>query len=230
VSPRRADLLTALALLALLALVSTTAPRWARLLQQSAPTTDDEARTQPATPEPTPEASASGEARRTLNVKLFFESQDGSGLTMEERAIEFHTDLPRQVRGLVEELIRGPKGEAVACLSPETRVLAVFVAAQGVAFVDLSSEVRQSLAGGSRAERLAVYSLVNSVVTSFPVVRRVQILIDDRPAETLNGHIDLSRPLLADMTVLADSLISPATPQPSAPAPQASPLLPQPTP
>lgn len=222
-TPRRADLLTALGLLALLAVVSSTAPRWSQFLQQAAPAAEDEGRAGGVSPDPTPEASPSAQAKRTLNVKLFFESQDGSGLTLEERAIELHLDLARQVRGLVEELIRGPSGDAVACLPPETRVLAVFVAAQGVAYVDLSSEVRQGVAGGSRPERIAVYSLVNSIVESFPVVRRVQILIDDRPAQTLNGHVDLSRPLLADMTLLAESVLSPAAPQASPSPPNVAP-------
>ena len=51
---------------------------------------------------------------------------------------------------------------------------------------------------------LAVYSLVNSFVASFPAVRRVQILVDGRPVTTLAGHIDLTRPLSADMTLVVE--------------------------
>ena len=39
-----------------------------------------------------------------------------------------------------------------------------------------------------------MYSLVNSIVTNFPAVSRVQILVDDRPVTSLGGHVDLSRP------------------------------------
>jgi hypothetical protein len=40
-------------------------------------------------------------------------------------------------------------------------------------------------------------------VTNFPAVRRVRILVDDQPAASLGGHVDLSRPLPADMTLVA---------------------------
>jgi germination protein M len=59
--------------------------------------------------------------------------------------------------------------------------------------------------GGSEAELMTVYSVVNSLTASFPAVKRVQILVEDKPAQTLAGHIDLTRPLVPDMTVLAAS-------------------------
>jgi hypothetical protein len=43
------------------------------------------------------------------------------------------------------------------------------------------------------------------------VVKRVQVLVDDKPVETLSGHVDLSRPLLPDMTFL----VQPKEPPPS---------------
>ena len=50
---------------------------------------------------------------------------------------------------------------------------------------------------------MTVYSVVNSLAANFPAVKRVQILIEDRPAATLAGHVDLTRPLRPDMTLLA---------------------------
>jgi hypothetical protein len=50
---------------------------------------------------------------------------------------------------------------------------------------------------------------------NFPAIRRVQILVDDHPAETLAGHVDLSRPLTPDMTLLASSTLSPVKPSPA---------------
>jgi len=49
-----------------------------------------------------------------------------------------------------------------------------------------------------------VYAVVNSVAGNFPAVRRVQILLDGLPADTLAGHIDLSRPLTPDLTLLIE--------------------------
>ena len=36
---------------------------------------------------------------------------------------------------------------------------------------------------------------MNSLTANFPAVKRVQILVEDKPADTLAGHVDLSRPL-----------------------------------
>jgi len=71
--------------------------------------------------------------------------------------------------------------------------------------------------GGSKAELLTVYSLVNTVVANFPAVARVQLLVEDRPVDSFAGHIDVSRPLLPDMTLLA-------LPSPS-PVASASPMV-----
>ncbi|HEV7500454.1 MAG TPA: hypothetical protein VGQ33_10650, partial [Vicinamibacteria bacterium] len=77
----------------------------------------------------------------------------------------------------------------------------------------------------SHDELLSVYSIVNSLTVNFPAIKRVQIHFDDRPAETLAGHIDLSRPLSADMTLLVAAAIAPASPGPvgASPVPPAPP-------
>ncbi len=124
----------------------------------------------------------------------------------------FSPDLAQQLRTVVEELARGPATGLTATLPAGTRVLEVFVQAKGVAWVNLSAEAAGGLPGGSRAELLTVYSVVNSIVTNFPAVRRVRILVDDQPVASLGGHVDLSRPLPADMTLVA------------LPAPETSPL------
>ena len=81
-------------------------------------------------------------------------------------------------------------------------MLEVFVTARGVAYVDLSGEAAAQ-PGGSRSELLTVYSIVNSLVANFPAIRSVQILLEDRMVTSLGGHVDLSRPLPADMTLVA---------------------------
>jgi spore germination protein GerM len=188
----------------LLAVVTLTSPRWARLLTRPVAGAEEEGAEAASAPAAT-EEEAAGEAERKINVKLFFQAADRPGLVIEERPVTFSTDLSRQLRGVVEELIHGSKIGLGPTLAPETKVLDVFVTARGVAYVDLSKDVVTGHPGGSEAERMTVYSVVNSLSTSFPAVKRVQILVEDKPAETLAGHVDLTRPLPPDMTVLAAS-------------------------
>lgn len=219
----RANVLTAAGLAILLGLIVVTAPRWTRILSRPVPGED-------VAGEEGPKAEARDESgapvQRQINVKLLFPSGEQPGLVMEQRTVAFSDDLGRQLRSVVEELIKGPTGGLQPVLPPETKVLDLFVSPNGVAYVDLSKEALVT-GRGSFEELLSVYSLVNSLVVNFPAVKRVQILVEDRPAQTLGGHVDLTHPLRADMTLLAASTLSPASPapgaSPSATAPSAPP-------
>jgi hypothetical protein len=196
---RRGDVLTISGLLATLTLLAATAPQWARLLPRNAPAAD----TGPLVRAAKAQAPASPDAGKKINVRLYFEQQERSLLEPEDREIAYATDLSQQIRTVVEELVRGSLAGHLPPLPAETKVLGVFVSARGTAYVDLSKEAATGGAAGSLGERLSVYALVNSVTANFPAIRRVQILIDDRPAETFAGHVDLSRPLPPDMTLVA---------------------------
>jgi spore germination protein GerM len=206
VTSRTANVVTAAGLVSLLAVVTLTAPRWARLLTRPVGSAEEEsAEAASSRAASAKEEEAAGEVERKINVKLFFQAADRPGLVIEERTVTFSTDLSRQLRGVVEELVRGSRIGLGPTLAPNTKVIDVFVTPRGIAYVDLSKEVVAGHPGGSEAERMTIYSVVNTLSTSFPAVKRVQILVEDRPAQTLAGHIDLTRPLPPDMTVLAAS-------------------------
>ena len=222
-TPRQANAVTVVGLAALLAAVTFTAPRWAGLLSEPLTLFDPDG---PQAGDLRTSPSADGEAERRISVRLYFASDDSVGLLSEERAIVFSDDLAVQLRTLVEELVAGPQTALLATLPPETRVLEVFVTARGVAFVNLSGEAA-SQPGGSKSELLTVYSVVNSLVANFPAIRRVQILLEDRMVTSLGGHVDLSRPLPADMTLVAiplpPGLADEATAGDATPAPSQAP-------
>jgi spore germination protein GerM len=212
---RQANLLTVLGLLALMAAVSFSAPRWSRWLREPLASggRDPEPAAGAGLDVDTAPAAPAGERR--ISVRLYFEAPDTGGLLPEERQVPLSGDLARQLHTVLEELARGSTTGLLPTLPPQTKVLEVFVSARGIAYLDFSPEVRQGVAGGSRAELLAVYSIVNSVAVNFPAVKKVQILVDDRPVPTLAGHIDLSRPLPPDLTFLAlpsPPVSAPATP------------------
>lgn len=216
-TPRQANLLTALGLLALASAVTLSAPRWSRFLRQPLAAVREDEVPVGEVSEAGPVVAAAGEreGEKKISVRLYYEAADGGGLVPEERAVPLAGDLGRQLQAVMEELVRGSETGLLPTLPAETKVLEVFVSARGVAYLDLSSEAQRAVTGGSRGELLAVYSIVNSVVVNFPAIKKVQVLIEDKPVSTLAGHVDLSRPLGPDMTFLA-------TPSPP-PAPSPSP-------
>ena len=212
---RQANLLTVLALFALLAVVTLTAPRWSRFLRQplAAAREEDGAVAEGADAS----KAAEREGERRISVRLYFESPEAGALVPEERSVPLAGDLARQLQAVLKELVRGSTTGLRPTLPPATKVLEVFVSARGVAYLDFSPEARQAAAGGSKSELLVVYSIVNSVTSNFPAVKKVQILVEDKPLRTLAGHVDLSRPLGPDMTFLV--LPSPPAARAASPAP-----------
>ena len=100
-------------------------------------------------------------------------------------------------------MIAGPTSkDAVAALPKGTALRQVYVMDGGVAYLDFSSELADGLNGGSRIEMLTVYAIVDSVVLNVREVTRVALLIGGRSIETLNGHLDLRRPLKADRRLI----------------------------
>lgn len=221
-TPRQADVLTALGLASLVAAVALTAPRWSLLLRSAGPTDAEELLAVEAAGASATAGAAAPDPARRISVRLYFEAKDADGLLPEERDVAFSPDLPQQLRGVVEELARGPAAAGlVPTLPPGTRVGEVFVLAHGVALVSLSGEIAAGLPGGSRAELLTVYSVVNTIATNFPAVRRVQLVLNDQLATTLAGHVDIGRPLPPDMTLVALDAKPAAPPPPQASAPGA---------
>ena len=201
-------MLLILGLVALQALVALSAPYWARLLQR--PVRNVAEVDEPLASDPTPTPPPTEEVERRINVKLLFEAEDRPGLVMEERAVRYAPDLGTQLELVLRELFRGSTTGLLAPLDPATRVLEVFVTPEGTAYVDLSAEAVPTGGAGSQVEEHSVYAIVNTLTVNFPAVRRVQILVEDRPVVSLAGHTDLSQPLLPDMTLLAPVEVTPS--------------------
>jgi hypothetical protein len=83
---------------------------------------------------------------------------------------------------------------------------------------------------GSSEEWGAVQALVLTVTKNLPAISRVILLVGGEPVETLGGHVDLTHPLLPDLSRAADEppLVVPMpTPVPTS-APAAAPPAPLP--
>ena len=90
-----------------------------------------------------------------------------------------------------------------------------FLLPERQAVLDLA--VDSGLAFGSDEELAIVASLVDTTLQNVAETSRVRILVNGEPAETLGGHVDLTRPLL-----FIRSIVEP----PGAPTPDATTPLP----
>lgn len=94
------------------------------------------------------------------------------------------------------ELLRGPGTNSglLSVMPRGTRVLSIRIDG-GTAVVDLSSEVAKHHPGGSAAETMTVFALVNTL-TEIAGIDRVQVLVEGKGMDTLAGHVDTSGPLV----------------------------------
>ena len=160
----------------------------------------------PVNEEPLGEATV--DPIRRANIELYFPSALENGLVGEYHEI-FDTITPEdRIKQIIADLIGGPQSQdALRSLPPGTRLRQAFVLENGTAYLDFSAELSESLGGGSQQELLAVYSIIDSVALNVSEVRRVGILINGQPIETLNGHLDLRRPLPPDNRWILGSVV-----------------------
>ena len=128
-------------------------------------------------------------------VTLFFSEEEGEYLVGEKREIPKRDRVEEEARETLAELIRGPQGAFIPTVPSRAKLLTLQIDAQGLAKVNFDQALSREHPGGSSAEMLTLYSIVNSLTLNFPQIKRVQILIDGKAVESIAGHISLKHPV-----------------------------------
>jgi spore germination protein GerM len=162
----------------------------------------------------TAEGAASAPTERHA-FDLYFPA-GGGGLRGERRELQVSEAPKDRIRKVLEALLAGPAAPPTAAppgaapaglvrpFPPEVKLGSVELSADGTAFVDLRWPDREDPPeSGSTEEIQRVYSLVDSLALNVPQVNRVVLLWNGTQRITFSGHLDTSRPLLPDRTLLA---------------------------
>ena len=128
-------------------------------------------------------------------VLLYFSDSEGEYLVGEKREILKKNEAKEEAKETILELIKGPKGKLIPTLPPRTKLLTLQIHDAGLAKVNFNPALSKDHPGGSSAEMMTVYSIANSLAINFPQIKRVQILIDGKPIETIAGHLSLRQPI-----------------------------------
>ena len=131
----------------------------------------------------------------TRPVTLFFESPDML-LSAERREVAVPENPAAAASVVIRELLKGSANAAVPRPFPDDTVLrAAYLLPDGLVVVDLGGPtLTDGWNTGTHQELMAIYSLVETLTTNFPAARRVRILLNGSPSETMGGHISLGRP------------------------------------
>jgi germination protein M len=138
-------------------------------------------------------------ANETKLITLYFADPLENKLVIEEREIPKVTGI---ARATMEELIKGPVGlELESTLPASTKLLDINVREDGLAIVDFSDDLIKDLPATATAEKLALYSIVNTL-TQFPTVQEVEMRVEGKKIDTLLGHMQLEDNLTRDASIV----------------------------
>jgi spore germination protein GerM len=130
----------------------------------------------------------------TVRVTLFFSDASEGKLHPEERDIAKPAEPGAFLRALFEELARGPRRPGlIGVLPPRIQLRNGFLMPSGEVVLDIA--VDSSLSFGSAEELSIVSSLVDTTLQNVANTQSVRILVNGEPAESLGGHVDLTRPM-----------------------------------
>ena len=123
-------------------------------------------------------------------------------------------DPVHRARQVLLALIDNPPTAGQRTLPADTELLGFYVLPDGTAVADFSDALASETPSGILSEQEAVDSIVQTLASNVPSLRRLKILIHGQEAETLAGHVDLTG--FFDLNTSAPSV--PTSPQAGAAA------------
>ncbi len=150
-----------------------------------------------------PQGAGAGAAVKLPPTKaMLYYTKDGRALTGTIAEIGPPGTSPGdKARTIVNALLEGrDRAFLRATVPPGTKLNAVFVQ-DGLVIVNLSRDFLNNMRGGTDAELLAVYAIVNSLLLNLDSVNAVQILIEGQKVPTAGGDVDIEQPLIANTSL-----------------------------
>ena len=140
--------------------------------------------------------------KRDLTLNLYYADPYSEKLAAEQRTIKIKKTNKQTIEAAIDEFMKGPKGDLVNTMPSGTVLKDIRIDPEGTVWVNFSSHLSQSHPGGSSAEIMTVYAIVNTILLNFDEVSKVRLLIEGKSVDTLAGHIDCSEPFVADRSFI----------------------------
>lgn len=125
-------------------------------------------------------------------IRIYFANEDNSKLKLEIRYID-NPDAKKNLSNLastvINELIKGPSDDVAfkRTVPAEAKLLTPVSISGKVATVDMSKEFKTKHTGGKDAEKMTIYSIVNSL-TELEGIEKVKFTIDGKAQKEYMGN------------------------------------------
>ena len=125
-----------------------------------------------------------------FSITLYYphEGMLATGSTVVKR----QPDTQSQARAALTALFADQKAQLAPVLR-DIRIRELYLDGSGTAYIDLTLGLRKDVRASAWEELLAIYALVNTLMQNFEDIKQVMLLLDGGEAQTLAGHMDLSR-------------------------------------
>lgn len=127
-----------------------------------------------------------------LNVTLFYYYPTDGMLATGFIAVKRQSDTQTQARELIRSLASDQRASQTALLR-DLQLRELYLDMSGTAYLDIVPNQQKELTASIEEEFLSLYAMVNTLMQNFEEIKQVALLIDGKEAQTLAGHIDLSR-------------------------------------
>jgi len=125
-----------------------------------------------------------------LMVSLYFPVE--GMLAVQKTPCKRQPDSQLQARESIVTQFADPRTAQTPVLR-DVKLRALYVDAFGTAYVDLSLYQQKEIRASAWEELLALYGLVNTLMQNVEEIKQVRFLLEGKEAQTLAGHMDLSR-------------------------------------
>ncbi len=125
-----------------------------------------------------------------LGVTLFY-PLDGM-LASGTAPVKRQPDTQAQAREALLAVFSDQRAAGASALR-DVKLRAFYLDSQSTAYVDLTAGQQKEIRASAWEEQLAIYAMVNTLMQNFEEIRQVAFLMDGREAQSLAGHMDLSR-------------------------------------
>lgn len=125
-------------------------------------------------------------------LRLYFANEDNTKLKLEIRYVDstdLNDDVSNLATAIVNELIKGPSDEKLfrRTVPAEAKLRSPVSIKNKVATVDFSKEFKTKHPGGKDAEKMTIYSIVNSL-TELEEIEKVKFLIEGKEQREFMGN------------------------------------------
>lgn len=146
-------------------------------------------------PPPAPEQPVEPVELPSRTVRLWFEG-DSNRLTPESVELALPETDGEALKPLLKALLEKTGEDDPRPVPDGIEIRAGYLLPDGTAIVDLGGPLLlEGWKTGSDAEVMLVYSVVQTATDNLPSVKRVQLLVNGQPADTLAGHVSIEHPL-----------------------------------